>query len=113
MFGYNVREGKAGEYKAFLQSKKYEDLCVDVKAKSGLTCLETYFTIIPSPSEQGDYDAYDMWEAPNWAAFDKGRETNAFGKLFEAAYEFIEPRPYKWVALRKANEVQIIYEPKK
>jgi len=113
MSGYNIREGKHKEYKAFLNSRAFKKLCVQVEAETGMKYVETYFTIIPSSLEQGDYEAYDFWELPNHAAMDKLRNSAAVASLGEASYGFMEPRPSKSVVLRKAADTKILFEPKK
>ena len=113
MFGYNIKEGRAKAYQAFLKSKAFKRVCSDLEKETGMRYVETYGTIIPSSGEQGDYDAYDFWEMPNHAALDKGRKSPAFAKLAEISYKYLEFRPVKSVLLRRSSDVKIIYEPKK
>ncbi len=113
MSGFNIREEKHKEYKSFLNSKRFRKVCAEIEKETGMKHLETYFTIIPSSSEEGDYDAYDFWELPNHAAMDKLRNSAALARLAEASYEFTEPRPSKSVVLRKASDTKVVFEPKK
>ncbi len=113
MSGYNIREGKAKAYQAFLKSRAFKKVCAEFEAETGIKYVETYGTIIPSSTEEGDYDAYDFWELPNHAALDKIRNSAAAAKLAEVSYKFAAPRPGKSVLLRKASDVKIIYEPEK
>jgi hypothetical protein len=111
MSGYNIREGRVREYQAFINSKAFKKVCAEVEKETGMKYLETYGTIIPSSGEQGDYDAYDMWELPNHAALDKIRNSPSSAKLSEVSYKYTEPRPVKSVMLRRMSDVKIIYEP--
>ncbi len=113
MSGFNIREGKHTEYQEFLESKAFKKLCGKLEEETGMKYVETYFAIIPSSQEEGDYEAYAFWELPDHAALDKLRGSEAIAKLSEASYEFTEPRPSKSVTLRKASDTKIIYEPKK
>ncbi len=113
MLGYNVRQGKAKAYQAFLKSRAFKKVCAELEAETGIKYVETYGTILPSSTEEGDYDAYDFWELPNHAAQDKLRNSAAIAKLAEMSYKFTEPRPSKSVMLRKSSDVKIIYEPAK
>ena len=113
MSGYNIKEGRARDYQAFLKSKAFKKVCSDVEKETGMKYVETYGTIIPSSGEQGDYDAYDFWEMPNHAAMDKLRNSPAVVKLSEMSYKYVEFRPSKSVLLRKSSDVKVIYEPEK
>ena len=113
MSGYNIREGRAKEYQAFLKSKVFKKVCSDFEKETSIGYVETYGIIIPSSGEQGDYDAYDFWEMPNHAAMDKIRDSPAAGKLAEMTYKYVEFRPQKSVLLRKSSDVKILYEPTK
>jgi len=113
MIGYNVREGKNKAYKAFLNSRGFRKLCAGVEAETGIKYVVTYFTILPSSLEAGDYDAYDFWELPNHAAMDKIRKSETMARLAEASFGFIESKPSKSVILRKASDVKIMFEPQK
>ena len=113
MYGYNIKEGRVQEYQAFINSKAFNEVCAEVEKESGMKCIETYGTIIPSSVEQGDYDAYDLWEMPSHAALDKLRRSPAMAKLSEMTYKFIEPRPVKSILLRKFSDLKVFYEPKK
>jgi len=113
MSGFNMREGKHKAYQAFLNSKAFKKLCAQLEAEAGMKYVETYFAIIPSSQDEGDYEAYGFWELPNHAALDRLRNSAAIAKLSEASYEFTEPRPSKSVTLRKASDTKIIYEPEK
>ncbi|MDA4128192.1 MAG: hypothetical protein OK422_01810 [Thaumarchaeota archaeon] len=112
MIGYNIREGRVAQYQKFLGSREFKKMCEKIFEQTGVKFVQCYFSIIPSSSEQGDFDAYDMWEVPNHAALDKVRKTNAFGEMIEKTYLMTEPRPLKWVTLRTARDVKIMYEPK-
>lgn len=113
MTGYNIREGKAKALKTYLNSKSFKKLCTELEKETGMKYVQTYFTIIPSSREAGDYDGYDLWELPNHAALDRIRKSEAIQRMVEGSYEFIEPKPSKSVILRSASDVRIIYEPKK
>ena len=113
MVGYNIKEGRARDYQNFLKSKAFKKTCQDIEKETGIKYIETYGTIIPSSSEQGDYDAYDFWEMPNNAALDKLRKSAGMARLFEISYKYTEPRPVKSVLLRRSSDVKIIYEPEK
>lgn len=113
MTGYNLREGKSRAYKTFLNSRAFKKLCAQVESETSMKYVVTYFTILPSSLEAGDYDAYDFWELPNHAAMDRIRKSDAAAKLAEASYGFIESKPSKSVILRKASDVKIMFEPQK
>jgi hypothetical protein len=113
MSGYNVKEGRAREYQAFLKSKEFKRVCADVEKETGIKYVDTYTTVLPSSTEEGDYDAYDFWEMPNHAALDKLRKSRAIAKLAEISYKYTESRPVKSILLRKSSDARIIYEPKK
>ena len=112
LMGYNIKEGQAGAYKKFVNSKQFKSLCREVESETRIKYMMTYFTIIPSSGEGSDYDAYDFWELPNHAAMDKIRNSEAMGKLAETSYGFLEPRPRKSVVLRNASDVKIMFDPK-
>jgi len=112
MSGYNIRIGMAGAFQKFLASRAFKKICADIEKESGMKYVVTYSTVIPSSSEEGDYDCYDIWELPNRAAIDKVGGPAA-ARLAEITFKYIEPRPSKSVILRKANEAKIIWEPKK
>jgi hypothetical protein len=111
--GYNIKEGKMQEYQALLGSKAFKKVCAEVEKESGMKFLETYGTVIPSSVEQGDYDAYDLWEMPSRASLDNLRQSPAMVKLSEMTYKFIEPKPRKSVLLRKFSDLKVFYEPKR
>lgn len=111
-YGYNIRQGKIETLKKWLGSEEAKGIFKQIESKSGLRYLNTYFTIIPSSNEEGDYDAYDWWEFPNMATLDKARETNAWGPYAEKTYNLIEPRPTKFVLMRTREDVRTIFEPK-
>ncbi len=113
MSGYNLKEGRAKDFQAFLKSRAFKKACADIEKETGMKYIETYGTIIPSSGEQGDYDAYDMWELPSHAALDRMRNSPAAVKLAEISYKYSEFRPVKSVLLRKYSDVKIIYEPSK
>jgi hypothetical protein len=113
MLGYNLREGKAKAYQAFLKSRAFKKACAEVEAETGIKYVETYGTVLPSSGEQGDYDQYEFWELPNHAALDKIRNSAAMAKLGEMSYKFTEPRPSKSVMLRRSSDVKIMFEPGK
>jgi hypothetical protein len=113
MSGYNFKEGKVQEYQKFVGSKAFKKVCAEIEKETGMRYVDTYGTIIPSSTEEGDYDAYDLWELPNHAALDKFRKSSAIGKLVEMSYKYTEPRPSKSVFLRRFSDVKVIYEPKK
>jgi hypothetical protein len=112
LIAYNVRVGKLGEYREFLNSSEFGNIRRKIEEESGFKFVETYFQIIPSAHGEGDFDAYDMWEFPNMAAFDKAREVNAFREMVERTYNMVEPRPSKMTLLRTARDVKVIFEPK-
>ena len=112
MMGYNIKEGKAGEFQKFLTSAAFKNVCADIEKECGMKYIETYGSVLPSSGEQGYFDCYDFWELPNRAAMDKVGGP-AMAKLSEMSYKFVEPRPSKSQILRKAHEVKIIWEPKK
>jgi hypothetical protein len=113
MSGYNIREGKYKAYKSFLNSKAFKRIWAEVEEETGVRYVETYFTIIPSSHEAGDYEVYQIWELPDHAAMDKMRRSAAVSKLFEASHGFAESKPSKSVLLRKASDVKILFEPEK
>ncbi len=113
MVGYNIREGKIEALKKWLGSEEAKEIFRKIEKQSEFRYLNTYFTIIPSSSEQGDFDAYDWWEFPNFAALDHARAVNAWGPYVEKTYNMTEPRPTKFVLMRTREDVQVIYEPKK
>ncbi len=113
MSGFNIREGKHKEFKSFLNSKKFRKLCEEIGHETGMKYVETYFAIIPSSMEDGDYEAYQFWELPNHAAMDRIRGSESMARMVETSYEFTESRPSKSVILRNASDVKIIFEPKK
>jgi hypothetical protein len=112
MTGYNIREGKAQEYIDFLKSKACRKLCEELVKETGMKYLETYFSVIPSSGEQGDFDAYDFYEMPNHASLDKARKSAAFAKMGEISYKFVERRPFKSVTLRTSSDSKVMWEPK-
>lgn len=112
MVGFNMREGRSSQYKKFLASNEFKQICKKIREQTGIKYLETYYAVIPSSSEEGDYDAYEMWEVPNRAALDRMRESSAFGKLMEKTYGMTEPRPVMSRMLRTAKDVTIMYEPR-
>ena len=113
MTGYNIKPGKHGAYKTLLKSKGFKKMCADVEKETGMRYVETYMAIIPSSSEEGDYEAYDFWELPNHAAMDKIRGSSAMPKLMESFHDLVEPRPTKSIVLRRASDTKILFEPKK
>jgi len=113
MSGYNVREGKHNEFRNWLNSKSFKQLCAEVEKETGMRYVETYFRILPSSRGVEDYDAYDFWELPNHAAMDKIRNSQATARLAETSYEFTEPKPSLSIVLRTARDVKIMFEPKK
>jgi len=112
MTGYNIREGKAGEYQKFLESAALKKAVADVEKATGMKYLVTYSSVIPNSTEADDYDCYDIWEMPNRAALDKLKGPEV-AKLAEISYKYTEPRPSKSILLRKASDTTIIWEPKK
>ena len=112
MTGYNIREAMAREYQRFLKSEAYRRMCVDLEKETGIKYLETYTSVIPSSGEQGDFDAYDLYEMPDHAALGKARNSTAFAKLGEASYKFVERRPFKSVILRTSSDSKVMWEPK-
>jgi hypothetical protein len=105
--GYNIREGKYKDFQAFLKSKAFKKVWVDVEKETGIKYVETYGTVIPSPggNEIGDFDCYDLYEMPNHSALDKMRKSDAVNRLVGMTYKFVEYRPSKSVLLRKINDV--------
>lgn len=112
MTGYNVREGMSAAFQKFLASPAFKKACADIEKESGMKYVETYANVLPSSSEESDYDCWEFWELPNRAALDKVGGP-AVAKLAEMSYKYIEPRPTKSLILRKAHEAKIIWEPKK
>jgi hypothetical protein len=113
MSGYNIKEGRVQEYQAFVGSKAFKKVCADIEKETGMKYVETYGTVLPSSTEEGDYDAYDLWEMPNHASLDKIRKSRAVAKLAEMSYKYTEPRPVKSMTLRRFSDLKVIYEPKK
>lgn len=106
MSGVNIRKGKARAYQAFLKSRAFKRVIKDVEAETpGAKFLGTYGTIFPSSTEDGDYDAYEFWDLPNFAALDKINSA-AVTKLTEMLSEFFESRPVKIVFLRKFSDIK-------
>lgn len=112
MVGYNVREGMSSAYQKFLRSKEFRKACDHIREETGIKYVETYAAVLPSSSEEGDYDCYDLWEVPNHAALDRVRKSDGFAELMEKSFKFTMSRPVKSVTLRRASEAKIIFEPK-
>lgn len=104
--------GQLSKLQKLLGSKEFRKIRGDIEKQCGVKYIETYFSVLPSSNTAGDYDACEMWEAPNHAALDKVRKANALATLAEKTYGLTEPRPTKWVTLRAARDVKIIYKPK-
>jgi hypothetical protein len=112
MQAYNIKEDRLKDYIAFANSRAFKKLCADLERETGMKHVETYGTIIPSSREEGDYDAYELWELPNHAALDKLRESLVMRKMVEMSYEYLEHRHTKSVIMRKISDVKVLYEPK-
>jgi hypothetical protein len=113
MFALNIRQGMEDELFAFLRSRAYKKVCLDLEKEMGLKYLETYVSTLASNAESGDYDVYRLWEMPNYAALDKARDSPAWGRLNEMVSKYFEPRPEKKVFLRKVSELKLTPAPKK
>lgn len=112
MTGYNVKEGMSGAFQQFLASAAFRKACAEIEKESGMKYVETYTKVLPSSSEQGDYDCWEFWELPNRAALDKVGGP-AVARLMEMSHKYIETGPTKSLVLRKAHDARIIWEPKK
>ncbi len=113
MLGYNIRQGMVVEYQKFMASKAFKEIVAGIERETGIKYVETYGSIIPSTGDEGYFDAYDLWEMPNHAAFDKLRNSPSSNKLVEMTYKYTEPRPGRSMVLRKYSDVKVFWEPKK
>ena len=101
ILGYKIKEGKASEFGEFLRSQRFKSLREKLQTETGIRIAETYFTVEPSSNEHGDYDAWDIWEVPNYAAIDRYVQSKARLEFFQ---EYLGPyvgTSYKWITAQK------------
>jgi hypothetical protein len=101
---YYLRPGKATEYQKWLTSDEAKRLFDQFERETGFKYVNTYMPILGF----GDYDAEEWFAAPDWAAFDKSRESKAFDELVLKTWDMVDQtRTAKARAMRSVKEVMI------
>jgi 8-oxo-dGTP pyrophosphatase MutT (NUDIX family) len=101
IIAYHIKTGKASEFKEYLASENFKRLRRELLEETGIRIVETFLQTDPSSSELTDYDAWDVWELPNYAAIDKYEGSKAQQAFFkEYLGQFVGPS-YKWITAQK------------
>ena len=101
IIAYHIKEGKVSAFKQYLGSENFQRLRRQMSEETGIRIVETFLQTDPSSSELTDYDAWDVWELPNYAAIDKYEGSKAQQTFFqEYLGEFVGPS-YKWITAKK------------
>jgi len=105
---YFLKPEKASEYQKWLTSKVAKGVMQRVEKETGFKYINTYFPILGI----GDYDAEDWFEAPNWAAADKTRDSKTFDEWNVKTWDMLDQaRGYKTRVMRAASDVKIMAPP--
>jgi hypothetical protein len=101
LLGYELREGRAEAFVAYLRSKQFKGLRDKLYRETGIRIVATYLTVEPSSAEAGDYDAWDLWEIPNYAAIDKYVASQARVQFVRSYLAPFIGSSYKWITLQQ------------
>jgi hypothetical protein len=105
---YFVKAEKGDQFKQWLMGAEAKQLLEQFRAETGLKYLGTYAPILGF----GDYDAEDWFEAPDWAALDKLRDSKAGVQWTLKTWDFIDQtRPMRSRAMRTVQDVMITAPP--
>jgi hypothetical protein len=100
LIGYRIQEGKETDFAQYLRSDKFRHLRSALLKETGIRIRETLFAVEPSSHELGDYDAWDLWEVPDYAAIDRYVRSEARKRFItEYLIPFVGPN-YKWITTR-------------
>ena len=105
-----LKEGKVGEYRKWITSTKTKALFARATKETGVKFVGTFFTVLGF----GDHEVEEWWELPNYAAFDKFRDSKTFDAIGQEAYGFFSSTMMgRARLLRSADDVKIMEPPKK
>lgn len=105
-----LKEGKVGEYRKWLSSAKTKALLAKATKETGVKFVGTFSTVLGF----GDHGVEEWWELPNYAAFDKFRDSKTFEAIaLEAFGLYDSSKMGKAKLLRSADDVKIMEPPKK
>lgn len=103
LIGYRVKEGKQAAFREYLRSPQFQSLREALRTETGIHISSTLFEVEPSSHQIGDYDAWDIWELPDYAAIDRYVRSTARQRFFQ---EYLVPfvlGNYKWVTAERAE----------
>jgi len=103
LLGYKIKEGRAEAFVAYLKSKSFKRLRGQLLRETGIKIIATYFTVEPSSSEIHDYDAWDLWEVPNYAAIDRYVASKARDRFIRSYLIPYVGSSYKWITVQKQD----------
>ena len=103
LLGYKIKDGQSEAFTSFLKSTEFKRLRAQLLKETGIRIVATYFTVEPSSQEAGDYDAWDLWEVPNYAAIDKYVASKARGQFIRSyLIPYVGPS-YKWITVQQQD----------
>jgi len=107
---YYLDYDKTGEFIALMKSEKGRKLIEGIEKETGAEYGGTYFPVMGF----GDYSAEDWWKLPNYAAFDKFRESKAWHHALQILNEFYDSsKQYRARLMGSIKDVKVIGMPNK
>jgi len=107
---YYLNYDKTGEFIALMRSEKGRRLIRGIERETGAEYKGTYFPVMGF----GDYSAEDWWRLPNYGAFDKFRDSNAWHRALQVWNEFYdETKQFRGRLLGSIKDVKVVGMPEK
>lgn len=103
LLGYRIQDGQASAFRDYLKSEDFRSLRDSLVAETGIRIVATYFEVEPSSHESSDYDAWDLWEVPDYAAIDRYVASNARLRFLEEYLSRFVQGDYKWITAQRAE----------
>jgi hypothetical protein len=103
---YHLKEKKSAAYQRWLLTDEARQLFAEVEKETGFRYMETYWPILGF----GAFSCEDWWEAPDWASFDRVRDSEAMDRLNTRMLEqdfFDSNRPSETRVMRSTQDVKI------
>jgi hypothetical protein len=103
LIGYKLKPGRSDAFARFLKSRSFQQLRNQLLRETGIKIAATYFAVEPSSSEAHDFDAWDLWEVPNYAAIDRYVVSRARIRFIRTYLVPFVGSTYKWITLQQQD----------